>query len=173
KSMASLRQKVVAGQQAGDSGAFRSTQRRVPYLEYENDARRLAVIPGAVLVAVVEDHQPAEPRLARFAAHLHAAAGGDDQRQVDGQPMVGVAEMRRNPRARLEDRQERLVGRASQGHQRQPLERGAHLWKAGKRALIRQRVVPEMKGAPVRTSREAAPGLAHLMLPDVRQTVGI
>ena len=130
---------------------------RVPYFEDEDDARRLAVLPGVVLIAVVEVHQPAEPRIARFAGHRHAAAG----RMISGRWTVSRSwrepEMRGNPGAWLQDLQERFDGGgASEGHQRQPLERGAHLGKAGERALIRQCVAPEMNGAPVRTSREAA-----------------
>src|SRR6185436_1302841 len=62
---------------------------------------------------------------------------------------------------------------ASESHERQPLERSTHFGKASKRALVRQRVVPEMNRAPVGSSREAAPGLVLLILRDVGQALGI
>src|SRR5688572_16692489 len=90
-----------------DRRALLLRQPRTPDVADENDARLIAVVPRLVLDRVVEYPGLADSPLARLAADAKPAAGRHDQRQMHDQAKVGDASVRRDPRVRLEHREQR------------------------------------------------------------------
>ena len=85
-------------------------------------ARAVAVVPGVVLIGVVEGHDAPLLPCTCLAGHAQRTAVRHDQRQMHDDPGVRVATMRKNARARAEDGEADFRGEARHPEQRQALQ---------------------------------------------------